>query len=182
MNAETAIESPAAPTRADMALEMLTATTCESLRGASFDDAVGAVAEFLIHNMQCAGVWQNKAAESGHAEIAHYSAAMERKFKMLLIALADLRMAALTERDAAAPAHAIAGSTARSDIEVYCVPVVVDHLEWYDTQQVMHAMHTSDREFIDLALAYLDLRGDAAGYRTIRHASYAHLVRFEVVE
>lgn len=74
----------------------------------------------------------------------------------------------------------IADSAARSDIEVYCVMADVDQLEWYDTQQVMYASHPSDRDFVDLALAYLDLRGNAAvEYRMIRRANAPHLVRFE---
>lgn len=74
----------------------------------------------------------------------------------------------------------IADSTARSDIEVYCAPVVVDQREWYDTRQVIHATHPSDRGFIGLALAYLSQRRYLAiGYLPIFHATAPHLVRFE---
>lgn len=73
----------------------------------------------------------------------------------------------------------IADSTARADIETHCVGVMVDGTLWYDTRQVEATTHPEDREFVDLALAYLAERGDGAGYRTQRHAVYPHLVRFE---
>lgn len=75
----------------------------------------------------------------------------------------------------------IADSTARSDIESFAqmMPAEANGEQWYDTAQVLHAIHPEDRDFIDLALAYLDLRGDAAGYRTIRNAASSNLIRFE---
>lgn len=49
----------------------------------------------------------------------------------------------------------IADSTARADVECYCVPHALKPTAWYDTKKV----DAEDRQCVDEALLYLDLRG-----------------------
>lgn len=64
-------------------------------------------------------------------------------------------------------AYYIADEAARSDIELYTVEVG-DH--WFDTNQVRYGL---ERQFIDRAMQYLELRGSMR-----RHPDQPHLVTF----
>lgn len=74
----------------------------------------------------------------------------------------------------------IADRAARSDIEIYALPVAVDSLQFFDTRYPQVGSGDPDEvlQYIHQALDYIEARGDAWEWRMQRHADLPHLVRF----
>jgi len=72
----------------------------------------------------------------------------------------------------------IADRTARSDIEAYAKWVKVDGQSFCDTNQAEDPRDPDAMLYVQLALKYIELRGDAWEWRLQRHADLPHLVRF----
>lgn len=70
-------------------------------------------------------------------------------------------------------AFRLADSAARSDIEVYCVG---SSEKGYDTNA--DAIGRFDREAVQDAIAYLDLRGKDLPFQFIRDPTRPHIVKF----
>lgn len=69
----------------------------------------------------------------------------------------------------------IADAQARADIECFCAQVVMDRVEWFDTDQVA----SEDIAVVDLAMRYIEARSEALPYVTLRHTVFSRLYRFE---
>ena len=72
-------------------------------------------------------------------------------------------------------AFEIADSAARSDVECYSTVIEIDDVRWYDLTKIA----LEERTFIENALRYMQLRGEALPYRVICHPEVPFLRRFE---
>lgn len=88
----------------------------------------------------------------------------------------DAGMAFGTELDQMA--RQMADRTARSDIEAYVKWVKVDGLFFGDTTQADDPRDPDAMLYVQLAMKYIELRGNAWEWHMQRHADMPHLVRF----
>ena len=85
------------------------------------------------------------------------------------------QQAMLTGYDVVCLAFEIADSAARSDVECYSGVVEIGDVRWYDLAKIS----LEERTFIENALRYMLLRGEALPYRVICHPEFPFLRRFE---
>jgi hypothetical protein len=89
---------------------------------------------------------------------------------------ADHVAAALVAKfDVVVLAFEIADEAARSDVECYGTPIVMNGQLWYELSKLTADEH----KLIGTGLHYLHLRGDALPFRVICNPDYPYLRRFE---
>ena len=81
----------------------------------------------------------------------------------------------LSNVDVVRLAFEIADGAARSDVECWSTTIEIEGSRWYDLAKIP----AEERTFVENALRYMFMRGEALPYRVMCHPEFPFLRRFE---